>query len=159
MLGILEPLPYTHLDTRLKKEGRVTGSSSGKIASGIDVHFTPKGMDRETLKSGYVELLKRVYLDKKKFYARCRAAIETVGRPLFKGAVGKDMVIAMFNLIFHLGIFHKQSWLFWKFLFGVILRHPLKLLYAFRLAAYGLHYQMLTELRVKEFETQKALSF
>ena len=156
MIGILEPLPYTHLDTRLKREGRITGHSFGKIASAIDVNFTPRGMDRETLKAGYVNLLKGVYLDKRKFYARCEHAVGLVGKPLFKGAsIKKDMIIAMFNLIFYLGIKDKSSWHFWKFIFKVVFFHPSKLLYAFRLAAYGLHYQILTEKRVRQFEMKK----
>lgn len=156
MIGILEPLPHTHLDTRLKKENRLTSDPSGKIASGVEVNFVPVGMDKETLKTGYVDLLKRVYLDKKKFYARCFDAVNLVGKPLFKGAVlRKDMMGAMFKLIFHLGIKGKDSWQFWKFIGSVILTNPSRIMYAFRLSAYGLHYQILTEKRVKEFEIKK----
>ncbi len=154
-IGILDPLPHTHLDTRLKKEGRFVPNSSEETNNTINVNFVPKGMDKETLKRGYVDLLKNIYLDKKKFYLRARFAIKFLGRPLVQEPINKGSIYAIYNLIFYLGIFNKGRWQFWKFILGTLFKSPSKLFIAFRLAGYGFHYEILTRIRVKELKDQK----
>ena len=154
-INMLDPLPYTHLDTRLKKEGRLLVKPLEKLTNTINVNFSPKGMDSETLKKGYVGLLKSVYLNKQKFYSRCEFAIKFLGRPLFKESINKEVVIAVCNLILYLGIFNKGIWYFWKFIFKTLFKTPSKVFIAFRLAGYGLHYEILTNIRVRDFKSQK----
>lgn len=154
-ISILDPLPHTHLDTRLKKEGRFIAKPSDDKSSTIDVNFVPVGMDKETLRNGYVNLLKNVYLDKKKFYERCRFAIKFIGRPKLKEPINKGVIIAICNLVLYLGIFNRDMWQFWKFIFGVLIKNPSKLYLAFRLSGYGLHYEILTKIRLKDLKNHQ----
>jgi radical SAM superfamily enzyme YgiQ (UPF0313 family) len=157
MVGILEPLPETKLERRLRREGRMVGRAHGTIAGRCNVAFEPKNLTREQLRAGYIGLIKLLYLDTGGFYERCLQSMEHVGRPLFQGIYTRDIIIGVVRLLVAEGVKSQFRWPFWKLLFRVLVRFPDKIPYALRWAGYGLHYRMLTE-QMLELEEADAAS-
>lgn len=152
MVALLEPLPETHLYDRLKKEGRLLRESKGDIGSGTQVKFRPIHFSPEELTAGYLQLLKGIYLDMKKYYARCSYSIQFMSPPpqsrskrLHLGDRKVNDYIVARNLIILEGFKSRHKLLFWQFLLKVAIRYPRRLPDAFTFIAHGLHYRTLTE--------------
>jgi len=148
MIALLSPLPETRLEARLRKEKRLMTGASGAVASGMEVSFRPKNFSRSELVAGYKRVLKDVYLDLDSYYSRCLDSLKDVSRPhlIFKA----DEFLGMFKLLYYEGITGRHRGAFWKYVLAMLTRHPLKLSYGMRWAAYGLHYRILTERLISE---------
>jgi len=148
MIALLSPLPETKLEARLKKEGRLFSGSSGAVASGLEVSFKPKNFSRSELVAGYKKVLREVYLDMDSYYSRCLDSLKDVSRPhlIFKA----DELLGMFRLLYHEGFAGRHRGPFWKYVAALLMRHPLKVPYGMRWAAYGLHYRILTDKLVSQ---------
>jgi radical SAM superfamily enzyme YgiQ (UPF0313 family) len=148
MIALLSPLPETRLEARLRKEKRLMTGASGAVASGMEVSFRPKNFSRSELVAGYKRVLKDVYLDLDSYYSRCLDSLKDVSRPhlIFKA----DEFLGMFKLLYYEGITGRHRGAFWKYVLAMLTRHPLKLSYGMRWAAYGLHYRILTEKLISE---------
>jgi radical SAM superfamily enzyme YgiQ (UPF0313 family) len=143
MVALLSPLPETQLDKRMRAEGRMLGAVSGAVVAAVEVTYRPKRLTVEELIEGYKHVLRSVYLNMEGFYARCLASLAHVARPhlIFKA----DELLGMFRLFWLEGVRGRHRGAFWRYLLKVALRHPTKLPYGLRWAAYGLHYRLLTE--------------
>jgi hypothetical protein len=117
--------------------------SSGSMGGGLEISFRPKNFTRSELVEGYQRVLREVYLDVDSFYSRCLDSLKDVSRPhlIFKA----DEFLGMFRLIYHEGFAGRHRRAFWKYVSAMMTRHPLKMPYGMRWAAYGLHYRILTE--------------
>ena len=145
MVGILDPLPHTQLEARLRREGRLLRSSQGTISGGSDVIFEPKHLSPQELQDGYLRLMRRLYSDTGRYYDRCFTSLALAGRPQFKDTLSRDLFVAIYRLLLYEGVLSRHRLPFWRYLMKVVVHHPSKLPYAFRWAGYGLHYRVLTE--------------
>ncbi len=142
MFALLSPLPETKLMERLEREGRLFGKASGAVATAIEVAFQPRNLGLDELIDGYCQVLRDVYLNMDGFYARCLSSLRHVQASRFPFKL--DEFFGMFRLFRHEGLSSSHRGKFWKYVLTALFRHPTKLPFALRWAAYGMHYRLLT---------------
>ena len=76
MLGLLTALPYTRLEERLKKEGRLFKQSTGNNSDG-SINFVPKNMTAEKAEEVYLKILEKIY-SAKAYFRRVLRETETL---------------------------------------------------------------------------------
>lgn len=129
----------TRLYKRLSQENRLLGETSGDNDA---INFVPK-MGRESLVSGYHEILSSIY-SARPFYERVRVFLDEY-RPRYPGARLSRLrlyhVKALFRSLWVLGLREKGRRYYWRLLLWTLWRRPGSVPTALSLAIYGLHLQ------------------
>lgn len=145
MVGLLAALPGTKLFERLKREGRLSGTTSGDNVDGT-TNIVPS-MSLETLREGYRRLLRHIY-SPKHYYARLKTFLREYRPPKLEGRVTLADLRAFARSIVRLGILGKERFHYWRLLAWTLLRRPHLLHTAVTLAIYGHHFRKVCELHV-----------
>lgn len=82
MTGMLTPIPYTPLGERLRAEGRLREAEFSGNNTDDEVQFVPQRMTAEQMKSGYYQILERLF-SPGAMYQRSRALIERLEPHIF----------------------------------------------------------------------------
>ena len=140
MVGLLNAPRGTRLYQRLKKEGRLLGSSSGDNTD-FSLNFIPK-MNHETLIDGYKKILDTIY-SPKHYYKRVRTFLRQYRPKKF----GKKTYIkfcyfsAFLKSIWLLGIQGKERFQYWKLILWTLVRRPYLIGISISFAIYGFHFR------------------
>jgi len=98
MVGLLQAFPGTQLYERLKKEGRLTGETSGNNTHNLDLNFTSR-MDEARLREGYKELITQLY-NPDNYYIRCKNLIKRLPVNDFRGrSVGLEDIVILLKFV------------------------------------------------------------
>ncbi len=145
MVGLLEALPGTRLFERLKREGRVRGTTSGDNVDG-DTNIVPR-MNLDALRDGYRRILRHIYAPKH-YYARVKTFLREYRPPKLRGRVTMSDLRAFARSTVRLGIIGRERFQYWKLLAWTFFRRPRLLHMAVTLAIYGHHFRKVCELHV-----------
>ena len=146
MVGLLAALPDTALWHRLEREGRLIYASSGNNTD-CTLNFVPV-MNRWRLVNGYRALLQKLY-SSPEFYRRSLDSLAYVTRSSGDLRRGKifGILSSLFKILFTLGIYDRERFQFWKYLFVVAWSYPRSVGDGIALAAMGYHFRMVTEIQ------------
>ncbi len=142
MVGLLNAPPGTKLYQRLKKENRlladttITGDNTD-----CSMNFIPK-MDRETLITGYQNLLTTIYASSQ-YYRRVKEFFKEY-KPRRKKRVSQLQfwhVRAFLMSLWFLGIRDCERLHYWRFLLSTLLKRPQHFPLSITLAVYGFHFR------------------
>jgi radical SAM superfamily enzyme YgiQ (UPF0313 family) len=139
MVGLLTALPQTRLHKRLHSEGRLTGDTSGNNTTASALNFRPI-LGREYLEKGYRELMRRLY-EPGNYYRRIGTFLRNYrsgGDRLYLSWADFEAFLKSFWI---LGVWHRGRTAYWRFLAGLVLRHPRKFRVAIELAIIGHHFR------------------
>ena len=136
MVGILTAMPQTRLWKRLKEEGRLLHDSTGDVDG--TCNFIPK-MDRDTLLSGYRQLLSTIY-SPRAYYKRINVFIKNYQHTV-RGPIGKDDIKALFKSVWEIGILSRARVHYWLLILRTTLTKASAVPVAIELAIYGEHFQ------------------
>jgi len=138
MVGLLNALPQTRLYARLKEEGRLLGESTGNNLDAV-LNFIPK-LDRETLLTGYRELVQRLYAPQA-YYRRAltflREYRERGPRARFRW---RDLR-ALLRSFWVVGVRNRGRREYWKYFAKALLLYPRAFGEAMHLAIVGHHFR------------------
>ena len=140
MVGLLNAPRGTRLYQRLVKENRLVKGFSGDNTD-FSLNFLPK-MDRNTLISGYKNILHTIY-NQKQYYQRIMTFIKEY-KPVNKRTkpmVKWYQVRAFFSIVWLLGIVDKGRHHFWRLILTTLVKKPKSIALAFGYALYGLHFR------------------
>ena len=142
MVGMLTALPDTKLHARLKREGRLLGSSSGDNVDGT-TNFLPR-MEMEPLRDGYRQLMKTIY-SPGPYYRRVRTFLSEFEPPKLPFRLHPQAISAFARSAVRLGIFGRERLHYWRLLAWTSFRRPALLQMAVTLAIYGHHFRRCAE--------------
>ena len=143
MVGLLQAPRGTRLHQRLEKENRLLEEISGDHMD-YSINFTPK-MNRETLISGYKNILNTIY-SPNHYYERVRTLLrEYKPRSKRRGRIQFCHVIGFLKSMWLLGIKEKERGYYWKLLLATLVRHPRAVPLSVSLAIYGFHFRKVIE--------------
>jgi len=145
MVGLLNALPGTKLYTRLKKEGRLLGDSTGNNVD-ISLNFIPK-MDKETLIEGYKKVLEAIY-STREYYERVHRFLEEY-RPARTGHLVLSDFVAFLKSLWILGVVRKGRRYYWKLISKSLIKNPRAFPEAVTHAILRIHFQEVTEKYLK----------
>ncbi len=140
MIGLLQAPSGTRLYKRLLGEGRLLGEMTGDNADG-STNIIPH-LDIEVLKSGYLALVKQLYLPKE-YYRRCLMLLKTIKAPEIRRGMDPSYVRAFFLSIYLLGFKGVERLEYWKLFFWTLWNKPKLFPQAITLAIYGYHFRIL----------------
>jgi radical SAM superfamily enzyme YgiQ (UPF0313 family) len=138
MVGLLTALPQTRLWQRLKREGRLETESSGNNTQ-AELNFRPK-LNREFLKSGYRDLMKRLY-EPKAYYERIQTFLKNHRPAGPRLHLSRAELMAFVKSFWLLGIWYRGRVAYWKFFWSTLLRRPRQFPRAIELAIIGYHFR------------------
>lgn len=140
MVGLLNAPRGTRLYQRLKKEGRLLGSSSGDNTD-FSLNFIPK-MNHDTLINGYKKILDTIY-SPKHYYKRVRTFLRHYRPKKFdKKTYFKFCYFSAFlKSIWLLGIQGKERFQYWKLIIWTLARRPYFIGISISFAIYGFHFR------------------
>ncbi|MFH0941892.1 MAG: DUF4070 domain-containing protein [Chloroflexota bacterium] len=146
MVGLLNAPRGTRLYQRLKGENRLLQGISGDNTD-CSMNFIPK-MNRETLLSGYKQILTTIYAPRQ-YYDRIRNFLAEY-RPHQPKGKGRDRI-----KFYHVKAFLKSLWLlgikergrleYWRFLLVTFFKYPRNLPISVYMAIYGYHFRKVVE--------------
>ncbi len=138
MVGLLTALPGTKLHTRLTREGRLLGPSTGNNLD-TTVNFVPT-LARSTLVEGYRELVKHLYAPSP-YYRRIRTFLRDYrpGGPSMRFEL--DDLVALIRSMWVLGVAQPGRLQYWQLLVQAALMHPRAFGEAMSLAIMGYHFR------------------
>ncbi|HCB99820.1 MAG TPA: B12-binding domain-containing radical SAM protein, partial [Ruminococcaceae bacterium] len=139
MVGLLNAPKGTKLYKRLVKEGRMVEDFSGNNTD-FSLNFVPK-MDRGVLVEGYRKIISTIY-SPKYYYERARNFLSRYA-PSGKASerISMTNILAFLKSVVRLGIFGKERFYYWKFLFWSLRKRPEMFPSAVRLSIYGFHFR------------------
>jgi radical SAM superfamily enzyme YgiQ (UPF0313 family) len=148
MVGLLQALPETQLWRRLEREGRLLKESSGNNTDG-SINFIPR-MDAKRLVEGYKSILQSIY-SPREYYQRALDCLERIVAKTPEPRLGGPMddIMALFRVVYTLGVRDRARREFWRYLRLVVYHHRNNLAVAVRMAALGYHFRKLIELPEK----------
>lgn len=138
MVGLLNALPDTKLYARLKREGRLTGRSTGDNADGT-LNFLSR-MPAAQLVEGYKSILRRIYAPHP-YYQRVRTLLREYRPRPMKAALDWRHGLALAYSSLRLGVFGRERFHYWRLLAWTIFHRPTQLPLAVTLAIYGHHFR------------------
>jgi radical SAM superfamily enzyme YgiQ (UPF0313 family) len=146
MVGLLNAPPGTRLYHRLKKENRLLPGGSGDNTDG-SLNFIPK-MNRETLISGYKNVVKTIY-SSKPYYERIKTFLEEY-KPHKPPKVGKGKlhfyeIRALIRSMWVLGIKEKGRRHYWRLFSSTLLKKPRLFPLFITLSVYGFHFRKVAD--------------
>ena len=138
MVGLLSALPQTALYRRLAAEGRILSETCGNNTDAA-INFATR-LDPEFLRSGYRELMRRLY-EPANYYRRIRTFLRSY-RPRGPSArlSGADLR-AFLRSLWVLGFRHAGRVPFWLLLWTTLLASPRKFRAAMELSILGHHFR------------------
>jgi len=146
MVGLLNAPPGTRLYHRLKKENRLLPHVSGDNTDG-SINFIPN-MNRETLISGYKNVVKTIY-SAKPYYERVKTFLEEY-KPhklpkMRKGRLHFYEIKAFVSSMWVLGIKEKGRRHYWRLFSSTLLKKPRLFPLFITLSVYGFHFRKVAE--------------
>jgi radical SAM superfamily enzyme YgiQ (UPF0313 family) len=144
MVGLLTALRGTDLYTRLEREGRLLGESTGNNVE-ITLNFRPQ-LEPRVLIDGYRRVLDTLYdSGLRSYFARCWTLMENLG-PGVKGRRRRFEMGKLLALVrsARRQLLSRQGPAYAGLLARTLLRRPRQLSLAIRLAIMGLHFQKFT---------------
>jgi hypothetical protein len=145
MVGMLQAPVGTRLYERMRQEGRLRGELSGDNVDGT-TNIVPL-MSLETLRTGYKEILSTIYAPKH-YYRRIRTFLREYHPPAIRVPLQRRDVLAGLRSAYHLGVFGKERFQYWKLIVWTLCRYPRHFPIAITLAIYGHHFRKVAELHV-----------
>lgn len=142
MVGMLTALPGTRLHTRLTREGRLVGRSSGDNLD-AEMNFEPT-MERAALRAGYHDLVK-VLDSPREYYERCLTFLAAYRPVKDRAVVHLSDVLAFARSLCVLGVMSRGRWEFWKYLGNAWMRYRRAFPEAVELAIRGYHFRRVAE--------------
>jgi len=143
MVGLLQAPRGTELYKRLEREGRLLGEySANNVIDDTNVVMTC--MDRETLKSGYRELVRSLY-QPRNYYDRLRNFLAQYKEPKEKPPLTNDILLAVLRCFFWLGLVRKGRFHFWRVFFWTCRFRPQSIQNFLGLAIVGYHFTKIHE--------------
>jgi radical SAM superfamily enzyme YgiQ (UPF0313 family) len=142
MVGLLQAPPGTRLFERLKREGRVSGWSSGDNVDGT-TNIMPV-MSMEALKAGYRRILDTIYAPGP-YYERVRTFLKEYGATKARGKMRAFHILAVVRALVRLGLLGEGRREFWKLMVWTQLCRPRLLPDAVILAITGYHFRKVCE--------------
>ena len=138
MVGMLNALPDTKLYARLRREGRLLGSSSGDNGD-ASTNFLPR-MNMDTLRDGYRQLVRTIY-SPRSYYRRVRVFLREFNPPRVSPPFDPHLLAAFARSTVKLGILGRERFHYWGLLVWTLFRRPLLFQAAVTLAIYGHHFR------------------
>jgi len=146
MVGLLNAPPGTRLYHRLKKENRLLPGGSGDNTDG-SLNFIPK-MNRETLITGYKNVVKTIY-SAKPYYERVKTFLEEYKpqkpRKAAEGKVHFYEIKALIKSMWVLGVKEKGRRHYWGLFGSTLLKRPRLFPLFITLTVYGFHFRKVAE--------------
>jgi radical SAM superfamily enzyme YgiQ (UPF0313 family) len=146
MVGLLQAPPGTRLYERMRREGRLSGESSGDNVDGT-TNIVPV-MNLEVLRDGYKRILHHIY-SPDHYYSRIRTFLREYKPPKIRRTVRLSHILALVRSSYRLGIFGKERSQYWKLILWAQFRCPQLVPDAIILAIYGYHFRKICEEHVK----------
>lgn len=143
MVGMLQALPGTRLYSRMQKEGRLIGDSTGDNVDG-STNIIPSNMSVEHLKQGYLKILDEIY-SPRNYYHRVKTFLKEYKSPIVKTPLRFSQILAFLKSIYLLGILGKERFQYWKLLLWTQFRRPEFVPLAVTLAIYGYHFRKIAQ--------------
>ena len=137
MVGLLNAPRLSKLYRRLKKEGRITGKSSGDNTD-YSMNFIP-AMDKDKLLKGYQKIINEIY-SSKSYYARVMKFLKQYNPPL-KERISLNKFMALIRSVLIIGILEKNRKYYWHLLFWSIFNKPKSFPLAVTYSIYGYHFR------------------
>lgn len=147
MVGLLQAPPGTRLFDRMKKEGRLTGESSGDNVDGTTNIVPTMGLG--PLLKGYHEILEHIY-SPQHYYSRLKTFLNDYEPPEIRGNLQLSHIMALIRSFYKIGIFGKERWHYWKLLAWTQFHRPQLIPEAVILSIYGYHFRKVCELHVTD---------
>jgi radical SAM superfamily enzyme YgiQ (UPF0313 family) len=138
MVGLLNALPDTKLYARLKREGRLTGKTTGNNVDGT-MNFKPR-MPLEQLTEGYKTILRRIYAPRP-YYQRVRTFLREYRRPRITAPLGWRHGLALALSSVRLGVVGRERVQYWRLMAWTLIHRPKFLPMAVTFAIYGHHFR------------------
>ena len=138
MVGLLTALPGTRLFTRLTREGRMHGRSTGNNLDAI-LNFIPT-LDPTFLTEGYRRLVKDLY-SPRQYYERTLTFLREYRPSGPRTMPHLGDLRAFLHSLWTMGVATPGRWEFWKFLTRSALFHRRALAEAIELAIRGHHFR------------------
>jgi len=146
MVGLLNAPPGTRLYHRLKKENRLLPGGSGDNTDG-SLNFIPK-MNRETLITGYKNVVKTIY-SAKPYYERVKTFLEEYKphKPLRvrRAKLHFYEIKALIKSMWVLGVKEKGRRHYWGLFSSTLLKRPRLFPLFITLTVYGFHFRKVAE--------------
>ena len=143
MVGLLNALPDTKLYARLKREGRIVGTSSGDNVDGT-MNFLPR-MPSAQLLEGYHTILRQIYAPRA-YYQRVRTFLREFRRPCVRAPLEWRHAFALALSSVRLGVIGRERFHYWRLVLWTLLHRPSLLQVAITLAIYGHHFRKCCEM-------------
>jgi radical SAM superfamily enzyme YgiQ (UPF0313 family) len=138
MVGLLNALPDTRLHSRLKREGRLLGKSTGDNADGT-TNFVSR-MNAEALGEGYRRVVRHIYAPGP-YYQRIRTFLREYRRPKVRVRLDWRQVHAFIGSAIRLGVVGRERFQYWRLLVWTLFHRPRHMPLAVTLAIYGHHFR------------------
>lgn len=142
MVGVLNALPRTRLYERLKREGRLTGRTTGDNMDGT-TNFVTR-MNREALSAGYQGLVRRLYAPRA-YYQRVRTFLREYRPPRARPRLDWSDLRALAYANVRLGLIGRERFQYWRLLVWTFFRRPALMQTAVTLAIYGHHFRKISD--------------
>lgn len=149
MVGLLTALPGTNLYSRLLKEGRIIGKSSGNNTDSISLNFKTI-MARMKLIKGYKNVLSNIYdSNLKNYFIRCNKLIDNLGDTVyFKRKFRIHDLMILFRSVFYQP-FTPYGYQYIKFVIRNFIKHRKIFSETIRFSIIGHHFHTITQERRK----------
>jgi radical SAM superfamily enzyme YgiQ (UPF0313 family) len=138
MVGLLTALPQTALYRRLAREGRLLGETCGNNTDAV-LNFVTR-MDRETLISGYRDLMRKLYAPRH-YYRRIGAFLRSFEPRGPKARLSPEDFRAFLKSLWLLGVWHRGRVRYWLLFWSTLFARPRKLQIAIQLSILGYHFR------------------
>lgn len=138
MVGLLSALPQTALYRRLAAEGRILSKTCGNNTDAA-VNFVTR-LDPEFLRSGYRELMRKLY-EPANYYYRIRTFLRSYQPRGPSVRISSADVRAFLKSLWVLGIRHEGRGPFWALLWTTLVVSPAKFHAAMELSILGHHFR------------------
>lgn len=149
MVGLLQAPMGTQLFQKLKNDGRIREDFTGDNGDG-DTNIVPV-MDINTLKQGYITLVRDIFLPKVVYqriktllvyYQPCQAPVN----------LSFTEIKAFLRTILYIGIFSDARFEYWKLFFWVLIKYPKKFALAITMTVYAYHFRKMSLQHMKYSE-------
>jgi radical SAM superfamily enzyme YgiQ (UPF0313 family) len=142
MVGLLNAMPDTKLYSRLKREGRLLGETTGDNVDGT-LNFVPR-MDPDALRDGHKMILRSIYAPGP-YYQRVRTFLREYHPPRMTSSMSWPNIGAFMHSVIRLGVFGRERAHYWGLLAWTSFRRPSLFPLAVTLAIYGHHFRKICD--------------
>jgi radical SAM superfamily enzyme YgiQ (UPF0313 family) len=156
MFSMLQVLPGTALETRLKKEGRML-EAGGNINQTTLMNFVPS-RPIEIIAQEFIESFWHLY-DPQNYLDRTYQQFLLMGEPRNKTTLRTPswvVIRAMLIIFWRQGLLRKTRWTFWRYLVHMMIAKPRNWQYYLSICALGEHFLEYRDLVRQQIESQLA---